>query len=121
MPTGKYSGRLATDGNGNLLADNPDDPSVHGFPVAYDEGVYIFVQPGEPSHNERYHQNLAEFSGTVDESMVDPADSDLVNAEEGGDNAHHFDQPDPNEPAPLLPDAQAAVTTSHTDAATTNE
>lgn len=112
-PTGTYSGRLVCDGNGNLLADEGE---FAGFPVAYDEGQYIFVAPGEPSHNARFHQNVVEFTGTVDESMVAEGDEDLVNAYEGGENSHHFDMPDPANPAPVDPDSISAVISGHTDA-----
>jgi hypothetical protein len=117
MPEGKYSGRLATDGTGNLLADEGD---FKGWPVAYDEGMYIYIQPGEPSHNERFHQNAVEFSGTVSADMVAEGDEDLINAQEGGENAHHFEVPDPSSPAPVNPDAMAATASSHTDAYTSN-
>ena len=112
MPEGEYHGRLTTDGSGHLLADEGE---YKGWPVAFDEGVYIYVQPGEPSHNERHHQNYAEFQGTVDQSMVAEGDEDLVNADEET-NAHHFDLPDPDAPAPVNPDAVGATVTSHTDA-----
>lgn len=106
-----YSGRLVCDGHGNLLADEGDRK---GYPVAYHEGSYVFIQPGEPSHNERHETQKVEVSATVDESMTD--DSSLVNAYEGGENAHHFDNPDPDNPAPVDPDAVAAKVTGHTDA-----
>lgn len=123
IPTGIYHGRLVADGDGNLLADEGD---YAGFPVAYHDGSYVFVGPGEPSHNARHHQQFVETTGTVDASMTD--DPDLVNADETT-NAHHFgvseDDPhyDPDAPrltrAPLDPDAIAAIATGHTDSYTT--
>jgi hypothetical protein len=106
---GIYHGRLETDGNGNLLAT--DDG---GKPVAYHDGSFIYLNPGDPSHNERHEQQKLEpTTGTVDQSMTD--DTSLVNAYEGGDNAHHF-EPAPADPMPVDPDAVAAKITSHTDA-----
>jgi|SRR5215831_1836976 len=80
----RYEGRLASTGDGNLMAD--EGPRA-GQQVAYDEGMYIFVEEGEPSHFDRHHKQYAEFTGTVDESMTD--DPDLVNAD-AENNAHHF-------------------------------
>ena len=104
-------GRLVTDGYGNLLADEGDRA---GDPVAYHEGSYVFLNPGEPSHNERHHGQYAVVTATVDESMTD--DPELVNVEEGGENEHHFTQPDPDNPVPVDPDAVSAKTSGHTDA-----
>ncbi len=79
-----YEGRLLTDGNGNLLAD---EGSRKGEPVAAHDGSYVFVLAGEPSHNERHHKKFATMEATVDDSMTD--DPSLVNANED-ENAHHF-------------------------------
>jgi len=116
----RYQGRLVADGNGNLLAD---EGPRRGEPVAFDEGQFIFVAPGEPSHNERHHQQFAQMAGTVDESMTD--DPDLVNVKDG-ENLHHFEvQPDdphydedaPNLTRPVqLPDSVSATITGHTEA-----
>lgn len=107
-----YHGRLVCDGDGNLLADEGDQK---GYPVKYHEGSFVFVQPGEASHNETHESNvLPAISATVDASMTD--DETLVNAYEGGENAHHFDQPNPDEPPHKDPDAVAAKVTGHTDA-----
>ena len=64
-----------TDGDGNLLAagatGDPNDPDF-GFPVAHDvdNNVYVFLAPGEPSHNERHSSgNLLEMVAT---QSVDP-------------------------------------------------
>lgn len=108
---GIYHGRLVADGEGNLLADEGDNK---GMPVAFHEGSYVFLKPGEQSHNERHEQNKLEpTTGTIDESMTD--DTSLVNAYEGGENAHHFEPP-LDEPAKKDPDAMAAKITGHTDA-----
>lgn len=114
-----YTGRLVADGNGNLLADEGDRK---GEPVAYDEGQYIFVAPGEPSHNQRHHQNVAGMTGTVDESMTD--DPELVNVNED-ENQHHFGtlEDDPHYDADaenktkltFLPDSQAIKASGHTE------
>jgi len=136
-PSGIYHGRLATDGLGNLIADDPEQPETLGYPVAFHEGSYVFVSPGEPSHNERHHQNFADIDGTRDaESVkiaaeavgVDPDSQqaqDMINAG-AGENMHHFetqpDDPHYDEDAPnktnakLDADALAAVITGHTDA-----
>ena len=117
-----YSGRLVADGDGNLLADEGERA---GFPVAYQDGQFVFVGQGEKSHNDRHHQNFVTPRGTVDESMVDEDNMDLVNVTET-ENRHHFgpleDDPhyDPDSPsgvrAKTLPDAVAARATGHTDA-----
>ena len=104
-----YTGRLVTDGNGNLLADEGDRA---GEPVAYDEGQFIFIEPGSPSHNERHHQQFVDFEGTNEE-----------NAE---DNPHHYEvqEDDPHFDADAenktklrqLPDKVAAKSSGHTEA-----
>lgn len=112
--TGIYNGRLACDGNGNLLAD----PT--GLPVAYHEGSYVFLEPGEPSHNERHHQQFVEFQGTQDQ------DPELPGFAEEEGNTHHYgiaeDDPHRDEDAPnktrlrFDPDSIAGLVTSHTEA-----
>lgn len=121
MPNGIYHGTLWTDGEGNLLAGEGE---FEGYPVAFHEGSYVFVQPGEPSHNERYHQQFVEFSGTVDESMTD--DPGLVNAGGEHGNMHHFEiqEDDPHyDPdaenktrVKTLPEKTANTITGHTEA-----
>ncbi len=65
-----YEGRLVTDGNGNLLADEGDRA---GEPIAYfpDEDNFQFIGWDEPSHNQRHHLQHAEIMMTQD------ADPDL--------------------------------------------
>jgi len=110
-----YEGRLAADGNGNLLAD--DDGPDKGKAVAYDTDTdtYVFVKPGEPSHNERHHLQFAEPTPTQD---VDPelpgyagqSDDPAEGAE------HHFDQPDPeSSELKFHPDLLAAEISGHTN------
>jgi hypothetical protein len=130
--TAIYHGLIWTDGNGNLLAyDATFDPTTgeetpgpnHGRPIAYHEGSYIFLNPGEPSHNERHSVNVLEVDGTVDASMTD--DESLVNAD-STENAHHFavqeDDPhyDPDAPNGVkltsLSAREADTFTGHTDA-----
>jgi len=104
-----YNGRLVADGNGNLLADEGDRA---GDPVAYDEGQYIFIDAGEPSHNERHHQQFAAFEGTTEENA--------------DDNPHHFgvqeDDPhyDPDAEGltklKQLPDKASSTGSGHTEA-----
>jgi hypothetical protein len=103
----KYEGRLASVGDGNLMAD--EGPRA-GEQVAYDEGQFIFVEPGEPSHFDRHHKQFAEFTGTVDESMTD--DPDLVNASPD-ENPHHFSS-DP--PVGQDDDRVSPYLSSHTEA-----
>jgi len=108
-----YTGRLASDGHGNLIAD--EGPRA-GEQVAYDEGQYIFVAPGEPSHFDRHHQQFAQMTGTVDESMTD--DPDLVNVSDT-ENQHHFGvlDDDPHADGPKTDDDRIAATiTGHTEA-----
>jgi len=121
-----YRGRLASDGDGNLLADEGE---YQGYPVAYHEGNFVFVQPGELSHNQRHHKNYVQPNPTVDTSMTD--DASLVNADEST-NAHHFGiQSDDlhyeegatdsqgrvtNTRIQNIPDAIAPRATGHTDA-----
>lgn len=94
-PNGIYNGRMEADGMGNLLASEGE---FAGFPIAFHDGSYVFVQPGEQSHNERHHVQFAQstvagggtvdaIAGTVDASMTD--DPDLINTDEST-NPHHF-------------------------------
>lgn len=111
-----YTGRLACDGDGNLLADD-------GQPVAHNTatGQYEYVEEGGPSHNERHHQNHVTVEATLDalynkagELVTDPPPP------------HHFEptEDDPHyEPAArnktLIrddPDDIAPTTSSHTGA-----
>lgn len=108
-----YSGRLASDGQGNLIAD--EGPRA-GEQVAYDEGQFIYVAKGEPTHYQRHHQNYTEMTGTVDESMTD--DPELVNVSED-ENQHHFgvQRDDPHYDGVQVDDDRiAAVITGHTEA-----
>lgn len=103
-----YTGRLACDGDGNLLADD-------GQPVAHDpqQGAYVYVTPGEPSHNERHHKNYVPT--TVTSEPLYNAAGELVYP---GDP--HHDAPTPDDPhfAGLLfhSDEDGPVQTSHTGA-----
>ena len=93
-----YAGRLACDGLGNLLAED-------GRPVAYDDGDFVYVQLGEPSHNERHHQAFVQITGTT--------------GEDGENQPHHF-APTDDDPhkdgVKFLPDRLAESATSHTEA-----
>jgi hypothetical protein len=105
-----YQGRMVADGNGNLLADEGDRA---GYPVAYEDGQYIFIGPGEPSHNARHEENVLEMVATqdVDESLPGYAGTP-DNPTEGAE--HHWDAA----PSPLEPDAVSAKGAGHTDAYT---
>ena len=99
-----YNGRLVCDGYGNLLADEGDRA---GDPVAYHEGSFVFLQPGELSHNDRHHSQFADVVGTTDET-----------ADQEG-NEHHFGptEDDPHRDGLKFgPDKIEAKITSHTDA-----
>lgn len=137
-PNGIYNGRMESDGNGNLLASEGE---FAGFPIAFHEGSFVFVQPGESSHNERHHVQFAQsarpdgstsdlIDGTVDETQIpEGGDMSLVNVG-GGVNEHHFgaleDDPHYSEGAvdefgrvtnvkpKTIPDALASVITGHT-------
>lgn len=68
----------------------------HGKPVAFHEGSYVFVQKGEPSHNERHHQQVAQMTPTqhMDNGFPGYA-GDPDNPTEG--NEHHWG-PTPDDP-----------------------
>lgn len=106
----------------------------HGLPVAAHDGSYVFVSPGDPSHNERHQQNVLGLDPTQD---VDPelpgfAGNDEADGIEG--TAHHFgvlpDDPHYQEGATnarglvnntnarLDPDSVAHLVTGHTAAYT---
>lgn len=117
-----YNGRLVADGEGNLLADEGERA---GYPVAYEDGVFVFLSPDDLSHNERHEKNALQVAATVDESMVDKTNKDLVNVTKT-ENQHHFgtleDDPhyDANSPTGtkmrFIPDAVASKATGHTEA-----
>jgi hypothetical protein len=106
-----YEGRLETDGYGNLLASEGDKA---GFPVAFHEGNYVYLNPGEASHNDRNHKQFAGIVGTQSEDPDAPGYVD----ENDEDNQHHFFNPVKGEPSTLSfhPDAIAPRVTSHTAA-----
>lgn len=143
-PSGIYNGRLEADGDGNLLASEGE---FAGFPVAYHDGSFIFVQPGELSHNERHHVQFAQsmqlngetsdlIGGTVDESQIpEGGDPTLINVGDGV-NEHHFSpsMDDPhylegatddfgrvtNTKTKTIPDAMASRITGHTASVSTD-
>lgn len=81
-----YSGRLVCDGNGNLLAGEGDR---EGEPVAYDDGQYVFLDPDEPSHNERHHKKFAGVVLTQTQDESQPGYAGTKNKPTKG-NEHHF-------------------------------
>lgn|SRR5215831_10756278 len=109
----EYVGRMAADGNGNLLADEGDHA---GEPIAYDPDTdtFVFVAKGEPSHNERHHLQFAEAVPTQSEDPEFPgyAGEDATSATEG--NEHHFVD-ESIEPITFLPDAVSVKASGHTD------
>lgn len=93
-----YHGHLVADGRDNLLADEGDRK---GEPVAYHDGSFIFLKPGEPSHNKRHHQQYAGVAATTEE------------------DAHHngVTEDDPHyDGLTFLPDKVAEKLTGHTEA-----
>lgn len=119
MSAGIYVGRLVADGEGNLLADEGDR---QGDPVAFHEGSYVFLSPGDESHNAR-HSNGGALEVTPTQA-VDPTFPGHA-AEDDPDTAHHF-AIDPNDPhykpgAPAdtkirnSPDKTARVESGHTE------
>ena len=59
---GVYSGQVAADGEGNLIAEEGDQAGefiVWAEDNDSEEGHYEYVMKGEQSHNERYHQQFA--------------------------------------------------------------
>jgi hypothetical protein len=110
----EFIGRMVCDGNGNLLADEGEKK---GHPIAYDEDTdtFVFIKPGEPSHNERYHKQFADMVGTqsVDPELPGYAGIDAEHATEGME--HHFEEN--LEPMPRVkfhPDSVAHLTGGHT-------
>lgn len=157
-PNGIYSGRLACDGEGNLLAheatkigektvvitDDTGEPILdeagqamtvavplfkfgknHGKPVAFHDGSYVFLQPGEPSHNDRHELNVVEMTGTQDKNPDQPGYAGTQDDPVEGHEHHwgpleddpHFKEGAPNNTKIVNdPDKVAALITSHTDA-----
>lgn len=103
-----YSGRLECDGEGNLLASGGDD---HGKPVRYENGTFVFVQPGEPSHNEMHETNVVEMKSTAQAEADGDLDFDANphHNEVQSDDAHY-------DGVKKDADAVAAKITGHTDA-----
>jgi hypothetical protein len=83
---------MVADGYGNLLADEGDRA---GDPVAWDNGVYVFLAAGEPSHNARHEKKVLEMVATqdVDEELPGYAGT-KSNPVEGAE--HHWDVGEPN-------------------------
>lgn len=86
--------------------------SNHGRPVAMHEGSYVFLGAGEPSHNERYHQQFVTFEATTDESNEGEAHHLSVQP----DDPHYDADTENNTRLRFSPDKVAATETSHTDA-----
>lgn len=108
-PAGVYRGRLVCDGLGNLLAD---EGKWRGYGVYHNTaaGTYEFVEPGGPSHNDRY--------GTAHAVMDATTPNDPHHLSPTADDPHY----DPVVPSltvlRFVPDADAPTFTGHTDAYT---
>lgn len=108
----------------------------HGFPVAHDPdaGEYVFVQRGEPSHNDRHHEQFTEPIGAT---QVDDPDGPWYAGEEDdpveGREHHwralpdddHYEEGATNEKGVVtntrekkLPDTISPFATGHTEAYT---
>lgn len=119
---GTYSGRLVADGNGNLLADEGEHA---GLPVAFHEGEYVFLEPGEKSHNARHHKNEVGVVITQHEDPEQPGYAGTKAKPTKGHEHHfgpaeddpHYDENSPNNTKLIqLPDKQAATLSGHTEA-----
>jgi len=76
------------DGYGNLLASEGERAED---PIAWDPDseTFVFIGPGEPSHNERHHKQFAEVVGTQDQDPELPGYAGT--AEDPVEGAeHHF-------------------------------
>jgi hypothetical protein len=104
-----YVGRLVCDGQGNLLAD---EGARAGDPVAEHEGSYVFINPDEPSHNERHEKKVLEVVGTTDEN--EPGQEHHLGPVE--DDPHYDPAADNNIRMRAHPDKVAAKVTGHTEA-----
>lgn len=122
QPSGFYAGRLACDGAGNLLADEGE---FAGYPIAFHEGSYVFVQPGEPSHNKRHESNVIEMVMTQDQVEDMPGFAGTPDNPVEGREHHwgpleddaHFDADARNKTKTVFdPDVVAAKITGHTEA-----
>jgi hypothetical protein len=116
----EYEGRLATDGNGNLLAQDGDRA---GEPVAYDEDNdnFVFIGWDEPSHNQRYHKQNAEIVITQDQdpdapgyagTADDPIHPAFFSVQE--DDPHYDPEAENNTRLRNLPDSISPRVSSHT-------
>lgn len=109
LPAEPYVGRLACDGEGNLLADEGEYKGV-GVYHDVESNSFKFVEDGGFSHNQRFHQAVAVIQGTTED--------DPHHFEAQPDDAHY----DPTAPGKARdrfhPDAVAATQTSHTEAYT---
>jgi hypothetical protein len=84
----------------------------HGRPVAMHEGSYVFINAGDKSHNERYHQQFVEFAGTTDESN----EGEAHHLAPSKDDPHFDPDTENNTRLRFSPDTVAMSETGHTDA-----
>lgn len=106
----------------------------HDMPVAAHDGSYVFLAPGEPSHNDRHEENRLVVDPTQDVDPELPGFAGNDDAEGVPGTEHHFgalpDDPHYSEGvtdekgvvtntlAKHDPDSVAAKVTGHTDAYT---
>lgn len=118
-----YKEITVTDDNGDPILDNGGEPTVvrvpqfrfgenHGQPVAEHEGSYVFLNPGDESHNDRHHQQFAEIVRTAD------ADAPESQHHSGTlpDDPHYDENADNLTRMRFSPDKVAATETGHTAA-----
>lgn len=111
------------DDEGNDILDNSGAPTVvrvpqfkfgedHGAPVAYHEGSYVFLEPGDESHNARHEKNVAVIDATTDSNEEGQEHHDGVLP----DDPHYSESAENRTKLRFDPDKQAATMTGHTDA-----
>lgn len=111
-----YVGRLACDGYGNLLADEGERA---GEPVAYSDGSYVFLEPGDKSHNEQYHKNYVDIEGTNSETAGSPENPTAGQEHHWGvleSDPHYSSSTDNNTKLRFDADKLAVRVSSHTEA-----
>lgn len=88
----------------------------HNKPVVHDteKDEYVFLKPGEPSHNEQHHQNFVGIDVTqhLDPEAPGYAGLDEDHPTEG--HEHHWTKPEDFPPMEQHPDNVAARISGHT-------
>lgn len=133
-----YEGRLVTDGEGNLYAQPLDDDG-NSLPIHYEDDSlvsgliavafdpdthgYIVVEPGAQSHNDRFHEQHKEISGTSG-PLYELRNGEMVEVYPGDphhegplpDDVHFSVDAPRNTIVQFSPDDVAITETSHTEA-----